>query len=457
MTHRVRSLRGRLAGDTPPADEAALLRRVRLRLIAWSGGTTLVVLLVLGALLHLAVARSLANAGERQLQDRADTIVRFLSQTPDRRPPLGFLFGGGAAGTFAYVVGANGQVFGPTPGLPEGLPDDASVAAARSGRVDVRTDEIQGVPVRVHSEAVDTRGGPLVVQVVQDRSAEQRTLNVLLLVLIVGGGVALVVATAVGALYARRALVPIRESLAAQQAALRRQREFAADASHELRTPLTVIRTSVEHLQRHADRPVSEVGTALDDIGAEVGHLTSIVEDLLLLARSDSGAIELERVELDLGDVAADAMPSLTQLAAARNVEVVLDPEPAPVVGDPARLRQLVVILADNAVRHSPAGTTATVRVRREGSAALLVVDDEGAGIRPEDLPHIFDRFWRAPGAPEGGTGLGLAIGEWICRRHGGTISVQSREPRGTRFIVHLPLAGSPSQPVLNPVAPAGS
>jgi two-component system sensor histidine kinase CiaH len=450
-------LRRRLGpfGVDAAADDAELLRNVRRRLILWSGGTTLVVLVVLGALLYVAVGRSLAAAGERQLQDRAATVHRFLDQSPGGRLPLGFLFGGGSAGTFAYVVGPNGQVFGPPQELPTGLPNDESVDAARASGMDVRTSEIQDVPIRVRSEEVETGGGSFVVQVVQDRTSEQRTLDVLLLVLLVGGGIALIAATGVGALYARRALVPIRQSLAAQQAALLRQREFAADASHELRTPLTVIRTSVEHLQRHPDSRVADVGTALEDVSAEVGHLTAIVEDLLLLARSDSGAIELERVALDLGDVAADAMPSLTQLAAARNIQVVLDPEPTPVIGDPARLRQLVVILADNAVRHSPPGATATVRVRREGSSALLVVDDEGPGIRPEDLPHIFDRFWRAPGAPEGGTGLGLAIGEWIARRHGGSIAVEPRSPRGSRFVVRLPLAGPPAATVLNPVTPA--
>ena len=116
----------------------------------------------------------------------------------------------------------------------------------------------------------------------------------------------LVVSFGFGTIYARRALVPIRESLANQRAALRRQREFAADASHELRTPLTVIRSSVEHLERHRDEPVATVGSALEDIDDEVRHMTAIVEDLLLLARSDSGAVALERVPVDLGDVAAD-------------------------------------------------------------------------------------------------------------------------------------------------------
>ena len=118
--------------------------------------------------------------------------------------------------------------------------------------------------------------------------------------LAIAGLVAILAALIAGALIARRALVPIRD-------ALRRQREFAADASHELRTPLAVVRASAEHLRRNQDKPVGEVGTAVDDITAEVDHLTALVEDLLLLARSDSGAVELTREPLDLADVAADA------------------------------------------------------------------------------------------------------------------------------------------------------
>ena len=144
--------------------------------------------------------------------------------------------------------------------------------------------------------------------------------------LIVGGLVVVLVAVGFGAVYARRALVPIRDSLAAQRTALRHQREFAADASHELRTPLTVIRSSVEHLRRNPARPVGEVGDALGDIDAEVQHLTTLVDDLLLLARSDSGAVTLERVPLHLDDVAAEAAAALAQPAAAAGVRVEVDP-----------------------------------------------------------------------------------------------------------------------------------
>ena len=266
----------------------------------------------------------------------------------------------------------------------------------------------------------------------QDRTAEQQTLEIMLVVLLIGGIAVVVVAFGFGTVYARRALVPIRQSLANQRAALRRQRDFAADASHELRTPLTVIRSSVEHLERHRDEPVAQVGSALEDIDDEVRHMTSIVEDLLLLARSDSGAIELERVPVDLGDVVADGASALAKPAADRGVRVEVDPEPAivdrrpgpaaPARDDPRRQRHPAQ--PDRRPRRGR-------RVRTDPSGATLTVEDEGPGIRPEDLPHVFERFYRAPGAPGGGTGLGLAIAAWIVERHGGRIAVANRPTGG--------------------------
>ncbi len=298
-------------------------------------------------------------------------------------------------------------------------------------------------PIRVLSETVVVpQRGTFTVQVVQDRTTEQRTLGVIQVVLLVGGLLVLVVSFGFGTVYARRAMVPIRESLANQRTALRRQREFAADASHELRTPLTVIRSSVEHLARHRDETVGSVGSALEDIDDEVRHMTSIVEDLLLLARSDSGAVALEHVPVDLGDVAADGASAMGKPATDRGVRVEVDPQPAVVAGDPARLRQLVMILVDNAIRHSPIDGRVGVAVRAVGSGASLVVEDDGPGIRPEDLPHVFERFYRAQGAPGGGTGLGLAIAAWIVDRHGGRIEVANRAEGGARFVVDLPAAG---------------
>ena len=168
-------------------------------------------------------------------------------------------------------------------------------------------------------------------------------------------------------------------------------------------------------------------------------HLTALVGDLLLLARTDSGAVEMERLPLDLADVAGEALDSVAPLAARKHVEIVLDPEPAPVVGDPLRLRQLVTILVDNALAYTPPNGTVSVRARGTKAGAVLRVDDEGPGIRAEDMPRIFDRFWRAPGAPEGGTGLGLAIAAWITERHGGSIVASNRPEGGASFEVKLP------------------
>ena len=437
------------------ADEARLIRRVRWRLVAWSGVSTLVVLVVLAAALYAVVANTLAAASVQQLTNRARPLVDALAGpgTGDQdSPALGYVFGSGNTLLFAFDAQGRPVQVGRGPVVvPEGLPETNGLAAAQAsadGR-DVRTSTLELrtstavatlVPIRILTWRVTAQqdGNTYFLQVLQDRSTEVDTLNALLAVLIAGGVVVVIVAFGFGAIYARRALVPIRESLASQREALRRQREFAADASHELRTPLTVIRSSVEHLLRHRDRPVAASADALEDIDAEVTHLTALVDDLLLLARSDSGAVALEHVPLDLGDTAFDAASALGRAAEDRGVRVLVDPEPAIVEGDPARLRQLVMILVDNAVRHSPRGGAVGVTVRSASGIASIEVTDEGPGVRPEDMPHVFDRFWRAPGAPSGGTGLGLAIAKWIVDQHAGRIGVANRETGGAAFRVEL-------------------
>jgi signal transduction histidine kinase len=437
--------------DTTPPElaaetaDGALIRRVRRNLVLWSGGTTLLILIVLSIALYVAAAGSLANAGVAALDARMSQL-KGEQPDPDDSNRYGYIFGGPASGTYGMILDPNGNVIlGPRqPPPPDGFPYQPGVDAAAGKGRDIQTSTIGNTPVRILTETVNvpTRG-VFTLQAIQDRTTEQQTLEVIAFVLIVGGLLVLIVSFGFGTVYARRALVPIRESLTSQRAALRRQREFAADASHELRTPLTVIRSSVEHLRRHRDEPVATVGDALEDIDDEVSHMTSIVEDLLLLARSDSGAVALERVPVDLGDVAADGASALGKPATDRGIRVVVDPQPAVVAGDPARLRQLVMILVDNAIRHSPTDGRVGVAVRVEGSAASLVVEDDGPGIRPEDLPHVFERFYRAPGAPGGGTGLGLAIAAWIVDRHGGRIAVANRAEGGARFVVDLPAMGT--------------
>jgi signal transduction histidine kinase len=223
--------------------------------------------------------------------------------------------------------------------------------------------------------------------------------------------------------------VPIRESL-------RRQREFAADASHELRTPLTITRAAIAELARgRADPAVVE--RAIGDLDAGTTRLEQLVGDLLLLARTDAEAIELQPVATDLAHLAAEATESLEQVAATRGIRLVLDLQPVPIEGDETRIRQLVAILVDNAIRHSPDRGRVVVAVR---PGATVSVEDEGPGLRVADTERIFERFWRAPDAPPGGTGLGLAIARWIVERHRGSIVAGNRlGGPGARFVVRLP------------------
>jgi signal transduction histidine kinase len=161
----------------------------------------------------------------------------------------------------------------------------------------------------------------------------------------------------------------------------------------------------------------------------------------------------LERVALHLDDIAADAAGSLAKPAADAGVRLEMDPAPTTAMGDPARLRQLVTILVDNAIRHSPRDGTVRVIVRPSpsGAEATLAVEDAGPGVAPEDRERVFDRFWRAPGAPAGGTGLGLAIARWIAEHHDGSISVQPSAAGGARFDVRIPSFHSSPAPEAPP------
>ncbi len=425
-----------------------MLRRVRWRLVAWSAGLTMLVMLSLGTVVYLVIDASLTGSAVDTLERRLNAASELLTSLPPdrfpRRPELGFpdvgipfgapAFGGSASGTVTLIVDQGGRLFGPLQSGLEGLPIADGILAAQASGEDLRESTLNGTPVRALSRRIVVNNEPLVIQIVQDRAAEQRTLDLLIAVLGLGAAAAVALAIGLGFVYAGRALVPIRASL-------RHQRDFAADASHELRTPLTVIGLNVGELRRDPERPLAEVANVVDDIEAEVGQMTTLVEELLLLARSDSGAIEVRREPIDLAAVVAEALPRLGDLAAARSVTVSLDATAAPMRGDPERLAQLVTILADNAIRFSSAGGTVRVTVALSDGRARLAVEDQGRGIRAEDLPRLFDRFWRATDAPAGGVGLGLSIAGWIVRQHRGQINAANRPTGGARFEVSLPVA----------------
>jgi two-component system sensor histidine kinase BaeS len=167
-----------------------------------------------------------------------------------------------------------------------------------------------------------------------------------------------------------------------------------------------------------------------------------VVEGLLTLARADAGAIEPRREPVDLTDVVEDVVSGVGLIATERGIAIRVDGGPAIVNGDPHRLRELVSNLLINAVQHSLPGGTVTCSISAPGPISRLVVSDTGAGVDSEDLPHLFERFYRANKArsrASGGAGLGLAISKWIAESHGGHIRCESSMGQGARFTVELP------------------
>ncbi|MFO0909855.1 MAG: ATP-binding protein [Isosphaeraceae bacterium] len=219
------------------------------------------------------------------------------------------------------------------------------------------------------------------------------------------------------------------------------QVRFTADASHELRTPLAVILSQVE-LALARPREAAAYREALEACGRAGHRMKSLVDDLLTLARADSGKLELRLEPVDLGRVAEDCVALLRPLAQKRGVRLTTDVSPTPLKADPARLAQVLTNLLSNAIQYNHNGGEADVSVRLDAGEALVVVRDTGVGIPADDLPRVFDRFHRVDSArsrESGGSGLGLAICRSIVEAHGGTIAVSSLLDRGTTFTVRLP------------------
>jgi signal transduction histidine kinase len=213
-----------------------------------------------------------------------------------------------------------------------------------------------------------------------------------------------------------------------------RLRRFVADAAHELRTPIALLRARAEVTLRH-ERDADAYAAALESMARETERLGRIADDLLTLARADAGDRPIARDRFYLDDLLADTVAAAGALATSRDVSLELGRyEETPVVGDASLLRQLFVILIDNAIQFTPAGGTITADVFIQGEIAVVEVRDTGSGIDPAALPRIFDRFYRADPARgrTGGAGLGLSIARWIADRHGAQLSLVPGAEVGT-------------------------
>jgi signal transduction histidine kinase len=235
----------------------------------------------------------------------------------------------------------------------------------------------------------------------------------------------------------------VRKSTAPVERTIEYMRRFMADAAHELRTPLTVLRNRAEIALQQPRAPHDYVA-ALRGVESESQRLGRIVDDLLTLARADTGERPIARERVFLDDIALDAAGAAQSMASARGVALDVEEfDEAPVQGDAALLRQLVMILLDNAIKFTPGGGRVVVRVGAPNRRASLVVEDTGIGIPPEALPHVFERFYRAdPARSRGGAhdaagaGLGLSIARWVADVHGAEIVLEPRTPAGTRATV---------------------
>jgi len=225
--------------------------------------------------------------------------------------------------------------------------------------------------------------------------------------------------------------------------AFQRQKQFTSDASHDLRTPLAVIEAE-SSLALQKERPSSHYRQSLEIIAQEAREMSSLIDQLLALARADAGKEQLSFAEVHLGKLITDLSSDVEVLCQEKRLTFRAGGTPDLVVkGDEARLRQLLMNLLDNAIRYTPAPGTVSLSLRREGQMAVIAIGDTGIGIPSEDMPFIFDRFYRVGKSrshAEGGSGLGLAICRHIAEAHGGKIEVESRVGAGSNFSVWLPL-----------------
>lgn len=312
-----------------------------------------------------------------------------------------------------------------------------------------------------------------------------RTLNVLITVLLLGSLIAMAIAGVVGWLTTRRALAPLE---AVTQTALRitraddlsrrisyqgppddevgqlihafnetlhrlenlfnTQRRFLADVGHELRTPLTVIKGNVD-LMQHIGSFDDESITSIKN---EVDRLTRMVGDLLLLAQAESGKLPLDIRLVEMDTLLLEVLNQMSVLAREKLMLRLGEIDQVLVCGDQDRLKQVLVNLVGNAINYTPSGGVVTLRLGKVEDQAKLTIQDTGPGIPSEDLPHVFERFYRAEKSRtrsrDGkGFGLGLSIAYWIVRNHGGIIEVESTLGEGSNFSVWLPLAEGDCEP----------
>ncbi|AXY07664.1 two-component sensor histidine kinase [Bacillus anthracis] len=274
-----------------------------------------------------------------------------------------------------------------------------------------------------------------IVQIVRDITAEESMLNTLFLILVIGCSIGSVCAIGIGFFLAGRALVPIQNSWEKQQ-------QFVSDASHELRTPLAVIQSKTDVLFQSPSATIEEKAMDISTISKECRRLSKLVANLLLLARSDSNQIEMDKKTFEMDTLLEEIVDPYKELASYQEKEMILKVERGvSFMGDRERIHQMMVILLDNAMKYTNEGGQIQINCTQTSSSIRIQVKDDGIGVKEEDIPKLFDRFYQGDKArsTSEGAGLGLSIANWIVEKHYGKISVESQLGEGTCFEVILP------------------
>jgi signal transduction histidine kinase len=445
-----------------PRDQSAPFGKLRLQLTLWYTAVLAGALLISGIALYLGVRElqlrpikddvaAQASLVAREWQRRPDLLCPLPGQdrpfpqfgTPERgqfvaRSPIPIYFACFDASGHLLRVSDAGSATTRTPDsfATMTLVPTAIQKGSASGIVDAGDGIGQVYRYAVRVPTADGEGTLGVVQVGRSIAEQRDTLRLLRTLLTGTGAVALVVAAVGGLLLANRALQPARLAFA-------RQQEFVADAAHELRTPLTLLRADAEVLLRGRDRLSPEDADLLDDIVAEVEHVSDLTSDLLLLVRLDAGQLPLEREVVDLAEVAEAVAGRFEPLAAEKGVRVSVAPaEPALVMADRRRVEQVAMILLDNAIKYANRDDAIAVSATHQDGTAQLAVTDTGPGIPEEHLARLGQRFYRVDKARSrelGGAGLGLAIARSIATVHGGALEIASQPGKGTSVTLSLP------------------
>ncbi len=298
----------------------------------------------------------------------------------------------------------------------------------------VSTIRMDGVPYRAFLAVIPMADNTYMIRVTHAIAPTQAMLSRLLWTLGISGLVALGLVVALGIWLTSRSVSPM-------VASWRRQQQFVADASHELRTPLTIIKTNLDILLHHPGHTIESEMHYLANAYEEATRTAEMIDTLLMLARADSHEQLIERKPVDLIALAQGLVETMQPMAEAQNKTIASAvPHGACVIpGDLARLRQLLLILLDNAFSYTTTGATITVEVECDTLRSTIRVTDDGVGIPAALLPRIFERFVRGDESRGDGAGLGLSLARWIVEAHGGTITAASTPGKGSVFTVSLP------------------